>query len=150
MIPLLLPLAKLLGIKGATPKADKPNPYAGLRSLALAVRQGKLGLNLPVIPAIVFGVVVDCGMEAGVVTITSFVSGEASVYISSGGGFLGGVGRPQINAAAKRSVAAAQEVVEQATDGDDDTLPETGAAGVVRRWRISLRRRIRGSHFSVQ
>ena len=49
----------------------------------------------------------DWGIPRGVVTVTAFSDGSASVYFSTGGGLIGGGGQPQIADAARRAVEVA-------------------------------------------
>ena len=52
----------------------------------------------------------DWGISSGTATVVAFSDGGASVYLSSGGGFLGGQSKPAINRAAKLTVGLAGEM----------------------------------------
>ena len=62
--------------------ANQEAIYNGLRDLAL--KSSPLDLNLKLD---------DDKNPKGTATLISFVSGDASVYFSNGGGLLGGIGR---------------------------------------------------------
>ena len=72
--------------------------YAGLRSLALGLHEGKLGDRVVQLPN-VFGVVVDWSLGDDFATFVALADGTASMYTSAGGGTIGAGGRPGIDAA---------------------------------------------------
>jgi hypothetical protein len=49
----------------------------------------------------------DWGVTAGTATVVAFSDGNASVYLSSGGGFIGGSSHESIRKAAQKMVAIA-------------------------------------------
>jgi hypothetical protein len=51
----------------------------------------------------------DFDVSRGTATVTSLSDGNASIYVSSGGGYLGGVGKPAMNKAAQNFVRTAAE-----------------------------------------
>ena len=59
-------------------------------------------------------------------TLTSFLSGDASLYYSTGGGVLGGVGHAALQVAAKAFVRVASDFLDQTTQTSDHPLPATG------------------------
>jgi hypothetical protein len=88
----------------------KPNKdYLGLRDLALGFTPASVGLKLIDDPTAAYGVVMDWGHSSAVVTVTGFLSGDASIYFSSGGGILGGRGHESVRLAANAFVAEAQK-----------------------------------------
>src|SRR5262249_207639 len=54
-----------------------------------------------------WGVVVDLGRPTETSTIVAYSNGEASIYFSSGGAFIGGVSHQNIQIATKQVIAAA-------------------------------------------
>ena len=60
----------------------------------------------------------EVGLPRGTAIVFGLRDGSASLYLSTGGGSIGGQGRPYINAAAKRLVGVAKELV--------DNLPVVG------------------------
>jgi len=83
------------------------NPYLSLRDMALHTPREKLGIPPPPGKDAVWGSLMDWGVNNGTATVTAFGDGSASVYLSGGGGFIGGQGNESIRAAAKKVVAIA-------------------------------------------
>jgi hypothetical protein len=71
-----------------------------------------------------YGVVMDMGMTEGTATVVSFLSGEASIYLSSGGGWIGGGPRPTVNQTARKFVTAASESLGRMRQVFDTPLPK--------------------------
>jgi hypothetical protein len=108
-----------------------PNPpdemYSGLRGLALGTSAADLGLeqrgeDQP------YGIVMDLGLDEGrTATVTSFATGDASLYLSTGGGTIGsGQASQDVAAAAKRFVDAAKPYVPSMTKVSEYKLPGSG------------------------
>ena len=88
-----------------------PGVYLGLRNLMLQGSRAKFGISPGLKPTQPYGVLMDWGIPAGSATVVAIADGTASVYLSSGGGFLGGgQSHESIRAAAKRTVEIADEV----------------------------------------
>jgi len=80
------------------------NPYAHLRAQALTSDAATLGIA----PSDdVWGVLMDLPISGVIATVVAFADGSASIYLSSGGGFIGGGHKPPIQRAARAFVAAA-------------------------------------------
>jgi hypothetical protein len=90
--------------------SDPKEVYAGLRHLALTGSRSKLGLAPTSNQNEPWGVMMDWGLQKGTATIVAMSDGSASVYFSSGGGYLGGKGQEPIRIAAERAVNAAKLV----------------------------------------
>ncbi len=56
--------------------------YQGLRKLALEVSASELGLKLEPNSAEPYGVLMEMNLSEGVATLTSFATGDASLYFS--------------------------------------------------------------------
>ncbi len=68
----------------------KMSAYEGMRGLALGVTTDQIDVQLPNDKTKVYGVVMDWDFGKGTATFVSFLSGDAKLYLSSGGGFFGG------------------------------------------------------------
>lgn len=79
--------------------------YDELRDMALAMKPGDLGLNASGNSP--YGIVMDIDIDGSTATVTSFSTGDASLYLSSGGGTIGGGEHESVARAAKRFVEAA-------------------------------------------
>ena len=79
-------------------KSAPSEGMAALRNQALTVSAKDLGVSQSTHEP--FAVVMDIGYTQAVVTVVSFASGDASIYFSTGGGVLGGVGHESVRKAA--------------------------------------------------
>lgn len=85
--------------------------YPGLRDRALHVRPDDLGLTFPADVVAAYGVVMDVALNEGAATLVAFSTGDASLYLSSGHGVMGGGGPEPVRKAARDLVAAARDHV---------------------------------------
>lgn len=90
---------------------DSGSVYAGLRKMALQTTPSSLRLKLDDRQTTPFGIVMDFGSSKGTATLVAFSTGDASLYFSSGGGIIGGIGRENVKSAAKALVEAASSVL---------------------------------------
>ena len=90
--------------------SDPKEVYAGLRQSALTSSRSKFGLAPTSNPTEPWGVVMDWGVQKATVTVLAMSDGSASVYFSTGGGYIGGKGQEPIRIAAERAVEAAKLV----------------------------------------
>ena len=75
------------------------NPYNDLRGQVFTATPEQIGLTntddeRP------YAIVMDMGMEEGTATLVSIIDGNASMYLSSGGGIIGGYGHENCRKAA--------------------------------------------------
>ena len=103
----------------------KENAFDGLRSMAFSVTHDQLGLLLPPDKTVVFGVIMDWGMDGAIATIVSYQTGDASLYLSSGGAIIGGGQHENVSNAAKQFVSLAQMFLYNANKTQMTTLPIT-------------------------
>jgi len=96
--------------------SKKKNPqetYTGLRNLALTAKASdffKVGL---IGKHGVYGVLMEMGLPEGNVTLATFITGDVSLYFSTGGGMLGGIGYEKVSNAAIEFNKKADEFVPQ-------------------------------------
>jgi len=100
------------------------NHYQDLRNMALSVTPEQLQLSLPSNQTRVFGVVMDWGVGEAVATFVSFETGDASMYLSSSGGMIGGSGHENVVNVAKAFVIKAQTYLDKASKIDTTPLPD--------------------------
>jgi len=101
------------------------NVYGDLRGMALSNTPEQLGLTIPEKETVVFGVVMDWGIDDAVATTVAYRNGEASLYLSSGGGVIGGGQHEQVNKVAKQFVSLAQKHLKHTKKTNDTPLPKT-------------------------
>jgi len=99
------------------------NHFLDLRNMALSVTPEQLQLSLPADQTKVFGVVMDWDLGDGTMTLITYQTGDASIYLSSGGGVIGGGQYESVNKASKEFVSLAQNYLEKASVADMTTLP---------------------------
>jgi hypothetical protein len=111
----------------ATSQRPNPEVYLGLRNLMLQGSRAKFGIPAFSKPTQPYGVLMDWGIPAGSATVVALADGTTSVYLSSGGGFLGGgQSHETIRAAAKKAVEIADEVQPLMQATTSYPLPQRG------------------------
>jgi hypothetical protein len=103
-----------------------PEAFHGLRELAFNMRADAVGVNETWPPESPYGVIMDWGVERGVATLTSFTSGDASLYLSTGGGVIGGFAHTAVREAAQNLVGLAASFVGQTNPAPDHPTPAFG------------------------
>src|SRR5687768_13520494 len=99
--------------------------YGELRAMALGLTPADLGLgDLPAGQA--YGVVMDIDYDGETATLTAFASGDASLYLSTGGGTIGGGEHAPVAEAARRFVQAGGENLDRLAKTDDKPRPVAG------------------------
>jgi hypothetical protein len=103
----------------------KENIFEEFRNMAFTSTPEQLGLSLPTDNTIVYGVIMDWGMARATATIVSYQTGDASLYLSSGGAVIGGGQHQNVNSAAKQFVTLAQTFLGKTTKTVATGLPDT-------------------------
>ena len=105
----------------ATPGKADPAIYPELRARAMQIR-------LPNLPqGAVHAVLMDWNVNNGTITVLAGADGSASLYLSSGGGFIGGGQRSDvIRDAAFHAVQVASGVLPLAAPAEGSPLPPRG------------------------
>lgn len=84
--------------------------YLDLRNQVLLGSRATFELEISQEKADPWGVIMDWGLETGSVTVVALSDGSASVYMSTGGGHIGGKSQESIRKAAKKMVGIAAEL----------------------------------------
>lgn len=91
----------LTWIKGKSLKEERgKHVYLGLRNQALSFTPEMLGNVQTLGTHGVYGVLMEMACPEGVITLVTFVTGDASLYFGNGGGVIGGVGYDVVKKAA--------------------------------------------------
>jgi hypothetical protein len=107
-------------IEAAPAKPDGEGVFRGLRHVALSFVPAEVS------PGQVYGVVVDWGYAPGVTITTAALSdGTVSMYMCTGGAFLGGGAHASARAAGATLIAEATRAADRAEDARKD-LPTLG------------------------
>lgn len=73
-----------------------------------------------------FGLINEFRQGEAVVTLAAFQTGDVSLYFSTGGGIIGGVGREELAQLARETVAELEPIVSQMTRSDEIAPPQPG------------------------
>ena len=130
---LLVLLTSLLPFWGTAQNAaeasePKENPYPGLRNQAFAMLPEQLELDQLAGNA-VYGVIMDWNMGDVVVTVVSYATGDASIYMSTGQAFIGGFAHESVTRVAKEFVAIGQQYTQDASPKESTAPPPPGKVG---------------------
>ena len=102
------------------------NVYLGLRNQMLTATRAKLNLPAGSTPTEPWGVLMDWGITDATATIVALSDGNASVYLSSGGGYIGGQAHASIRDAARQAVVTARACQTMMEATSAYPLPERG------------------------
>jgi hypothetical protein len=98
-----------------------------LRDQIFHVRRERIGLPAPAHDTDAWAVVMDWGVAEGSATVVAIADGTASIYLSSGGGSIGGgQSHESIRQAAMRAVSVAAEVQPEMRPVTSYPLPSAG------------------------
>ena len=107
-------------------EAEARDIYLDLREKALRVEPGDIGLRPSAELPRVYGVMMETGYPEGCATLFALADGTASLYLSPGGGFIGGGERPQIAEASRAFVKAAEAQLDAVPASRRERLPPNG------------------------
>lgn len=99
------------------------NAFEELRNMAFTATPEQLELSLPADKTVVYGVIMDWEMGNGITTTVSYQTGDASLYLSSGGGVIGGGQHENVSSAAKQFVSLAQTFLDKTIKTQTIPLP---------------------------
>ena len=103
---------------------EKKEFYENMRNMALTVTAEQLGIN-EIENDKVYGLVTEMGMDIGTATVAAFLTGDASIYLSSGGGFIGGGSHQDVNEKIKVIVEKIQKFKQDAVKIKNAELPKS-------------------------
>jgi len=107
----------------AVTQDTKNNPFNDLRNMAFNATGEQLGLeNLK--DKEVYGVIMDWDLGDGIMTLITYQTGDASMYLSTGGGVIGGGQHENVSAASKRFVEQANKYIFKTTETDSTPIPD--------------------------
>jgi hypothetical protein len=101
----------------------KENAYEELRNMAFKVTPEQLELSLPKDKTIVYGVVMDWEMGGATATTVAFQTGDASLYLSTGGAVIGGGQHQNVNSASKQFISLGQTFLDKTIKTEMTVLP---------------------------
>lgn len=110
----------------AEKRSTDKNVYPELREQALNITSEMLELDISSEKEI-YGIIMDWNMGNVIVTVISFKTGDASIYLSTGQGYIGGIGHKTITNAAKNFIQSGERILPKANKTDNkDIIKKTG------------------------
>ena len=103
----------------------KENIYEEMRNMAFKVKPEELGLSLSKDKTEVYGIVMDWEMGGGIATTVAYETGDASLYLSSGGAVIGGGQHQNVNSEAKKFLVLAQTFLDKTIEAETTELPKS-------------------------
>lgn len=100
------------------------NPYNNLRNMALGATLDELQLKLSDDKTEIYGVIMDWDLGEGTATLVSFLTGDASLYLSSGGGLIGGGGHDNVIQATSNFIKKSENYLDRASLTETTPLPD--------------------------
>ncbi len=97
-----------------------------LRSMALGITAPDAGIMVPDTPFGIWGVVADVGLPNGTATVVAFQDGTASLYLSGGGGIIGGESHEGVRQAVAALLSAAEDAGSHFAPSSQQALPRAG------------------------
>jgi len=123
VLTLIVFLISFVSIQNAQAQ-EKKNPYSGLRNMALGMDSKTLGLTEMKNDNEVYGIITDLEMSGFTVTITAFKTGDTSVYLSNGAGFIGAGQHESVSKITKKFVKQGNEYISKGKLSEDVSLPQ--------------------------
>jgi hypothetical protein len=102
----------------------KDNPYKGLRDMAFNITPDQIGAKLSAHQTKIYGVIMDWDLGEGTATLVAFSSGDASLYLSSGGGVIGASGHENVKQGATTFISKAEKYLSRTTITETTPLPD--------------------------
>src|SRR5690606_17138736 len=102
---------------------QQENPFNDLRQMALSATPEQLGLENSN-ETKVFGIVMDWDLGDGIATVAAYETGDASMYLSSGGGVIGGGQHDNVRQAVFPYVQLGQGFLTKAEKTESTPLPD--------------------------
>ncbi len=105
----------------------RKNPFFDMRNMAYKTTAEQIGLDA-IDKDDVYGIISELDMNGATVTVVTFATGDTSIYLSSGGGFIGAGQHESVREVVKKYVINGQRYVEHATKIENLELPAKGMA----------------------
>jgi len=124
---ILLILSSMLACQGIlNTSKDSPPPgevYLGLRNIWFTTKPEDLKITFEPKSKVPYAIVMDIGMDGNTATIVSSIIGDGSMYTSTGGGVIGGIGHENVRKASVNFVKTADGFVDKMNLTTEFPLP---------------------------
>ena len=120
--------SQVIRARTQTPRvSSRRDVYLGLRNQVLQLSREKCGLPSSAAPTEPCAALMDWGVGAGTATVVAVADGTVSIYLSSGGGSIGGgQGHAAIREAGQRFLNLAKESLSKMQKTTEYPLPGKG------------------------
>ena len=108
-----------------TENTTEQNPYMDMRKMAFTAKADQIGLE-NIADDKVYGLITEISMNPGTASVISFLTGDTSLYLSSGGGFIGAGQHEEVREMVAKKVEEFQKYLSQAEKIVEPKLPEDG------------------------
>ncbi len=98
--------------------------YNDLRNKALNMTPKQIGITLPSDTTKIYGVVMDWNVGENTATLVTFLPGDASLYLSTGGGITGGASSENVKTSVQNFINKAEKYIDKAQETKDTPLPK--------------------------
>jgi hypothetical protein len=102
--------------------------YLEMRNRAFTTKADKIGLQSDTLEP--YGIIVETGLQNGISTVVIYKTGDASMYFSSGGGYIGGIGHEEIRNAVSKTIEKTQDQIPRMKPTNEYPLVERGQVRV--------------------
>jgi len=119
-------MAEDKNMEDSVEKAKNKETMSGLRELAFNTKFANFQKFNPIGDYGIYGVIMEMGYPQACVTLACFITGDASIYFSSGGGMMGGVGRETVKNASLNFVRSTLNFITNFKKTDEHFLPQAG------------------------
>ena len=110
--------------KSNNQSALRTNPYDELRSQVFETSPETIGIEAKAGQP--YAVLMEIGFSEGVATLVSYIDGNASLYLSSGGGVIGGFAHENVRKTAINFVSNSKEYISKMEIANSYPLPQPG------------------------
>jgi len=111
--------------KNSTENQTEQNPYNDMRNIAFSATSEQLGIE-GIGKNDVYGIISEIDMNGATATVVTFSNGDTSLYLSTGGGFIGAGQHESVQKVVKKYVENGQKYIEKATKIEKAELPKSG------------------------
>ena len=108
-----------------TEKKSEQNPFMDLRNMAFTAKAEQIGLE-NIADDKVYGLITEMSMDAGIASVISFLTGDTSLYLSSGGGFIGAGQHEKVRKIVAEKIEEFQIYLSKAEKIQEPKLPKDG------------------------
>jgi len=100
--------------------------FSGLRGKALSIQRDEVGIRMPGADAPVWGLLMETGYPGATATLLALADGTTSLYLSNGGGVIGGQAHASVREANAAFLATANQLRHLLKPAESYPIPAAG------------------------